>query len=97
MYWNIPSDERETVAITDTEEAATTVYMEVPAVVERLQVIEFSWAGGHPGIDRPQIILESKYGARFEPVQRKDGRIYDDSGFEMSLRKGINVPYTFLF
>jgi len=83
MYWNIPADERETVPITDTEEAASTVYVEVPPVVERLQVIEFSWAGGHPGIDRPQIILESKSGDSFEPVHHKDGRIYDDSGFEM--------------
>jgi hypothetical protein len=48
-----------------------------------MQVAEFKWAGGHPGIDHPQITLEVEQAGEFNPVLRLDGRLYDDSDFEM--------------
>jgi hypothetical protein len=83
MYWNVPEDERKTVAITDTEDTPNTIHLDLPPQIERLQIVEFIWSGGHPGVDRPLIILEKKSGGAFSPVIRPDGRIYDDSDFEM--------------
>jgi hypothetical protein len=83
MYWNVSAEDKQLVRITDTEVAPDTVVQDLPESVQRLEVVELKWAGGHPGIDRPQITLEAWADNQFSDARRLDGRIYDDSGFEM--------------
>ena len=83
MYWTSSPEEQARVELTNTETSPNTILADMPARVERMQVAEFKWAGGHPGIDHPQITLEVEQAGEFNPVLRLDGRLYDDSDFEM--------------
>lgn len=83
MIWSDPENERVPVAPNDTTGSPDQVVKDVLAPVERLELVTFSWKGGHPGIDRPHIVLEVERNGSFVPFTRPGGAIYDDHGFEM--------------
>ena len=83
MYWDIPEEERAPVPLNDSEQEPTAIIVDLPEQVERMQVVDYSWVGGHPGIDRPQIVLETQTMQGFEAYLREDQTIYTDADFEM--------------
>lgn len=85
MYWDRVAlgEDGAWVPFTETEGDPAAVVRDVPATVERLVVVDFAWAGGHPGLDRPSIVLERETGGTFAPVTRPGGAPYTDGGFEM--------------
>lgn len=80
MLWDDPPDTKTPVSPTETEGDPAQILTDVPAQVERMKRVEFVWAGGHPGVDRPRIVLETATGM---PLTKAGGLAYDDSGFEM--------------
>ena len=83
MYWDIPEEERVPVPLNDSEQEPTTVITDLPEQVERMQVTDYSWVGGHPGIDRPEVTLEKENMSGFETFLRADQSVYTDADFEM--------------
>lgn len=83
MWWPSTELERMRIEATETEGDPAAVRVDVPARVERLELVTFAWAGGHPGVDRPRIVLEREENGVFSPVRRPGGDLYDDSMFEM--------------
>ena len=79
MYWDVEPERRRVVPPNETETAPDELRKDVPETVRRMEVVEMTWAGGHPGVDRPHVVLESDAG----PVTRAGGGLYDDAGFEM--------------
>jgi neutral ceramidase len=79
MWWPKSADDEKRVEITETEGDPTEILGDVPQMVERLEIVSFSWRGGHPGLDRPKIVLEAETESGFR-------ELYDDSGFEMLVR-----------
>lgn len=86
MYWPLTESDKTYVGFTETEGDPSEVFEDVPARVERLQVLSLQWAGGHPGVDQPHIVLERETESGFELVQTPGGWPYDDRGFEMFVR-----------
>jgi len=82
MYWDVEPERRTPVEPNETETAPDQIRADVPATVERMHVVELVWAGGHPGVDRPRVVLEDASG----PVRRVGGATYDDAAFEMLVR-----------
>lgn len=84
MYWVDPEEERQRVPFTETEGDPARIVEDVPEQVERLQEVTLAWAGGHPGVDQPIVLLEADPGdGTFAPVKKPGDLIYDDAGFEM--------------
>lgn len=83
MWWPLTADDQKRVEINETAGDPAQVIIDVPERVERLEVVTFSWSGGHPGVDRPRIVLERENNGAFEPVMRSGGLTYDDAMFEM--------------
>ncbi len=86
MYW-VPIDDEEAawVEFTETTGEPTEMFVDVPASdVERGSELEIAWAGGHPGVDQPRIVLEvAQPQGGFAPFMRPGDQPYDDSAFEM--------------
>lgn len=83
MHWEDPPEELIPVPFTDTEGDPAELVLDVPETVERMDLVDFSWRGGHPGLDRPSIVLEREEGGTFAAVERAGGLTYDDRYFEM--------------
>jgi len=88
MFWDktAPHEIIDKVAFTDTEGDPARVVRDVPATVARFDRVDFAWAGGHPGLDQPSIVLEKETAGNFAPVQRPGGAPYMDGSFEMIVR-----------
>lgn len=86
MYWPIAASEKTRVAATETTGDPSEVFEDIPPRVERLQVLSMQWAGGHPGVDQPHVVLERETQGGFELVRTPGGWPYDDRGFEMFVR-----------
>lgn len=84
MFWDREAlgEDDTWVEFTETEGDPAAVIREVPAAVERLEVVDFAWSGGHPGLDRPRIVLERETDGTFAPVRRASGEVYADGQFE---------------
>ncbi len=52
-----------------------------PEEVRRMEAVEFTYEGGHPGVDLPVPTLERREGDEFVPVLFADGAPYDNSYF----------------
>lgn len=83
MFWDVPPERREGVRITDTVGDPAEILTDAPSTVRRMELVRFVWTGGHPGIDRPNVVLEKQDGASWAAVTRPGGVPYDDSQFEM--------------
>lgn len=83
MWWDDPPEMRKRVPPNETAGAPEDIVTEVPETVRRMDVVTFSWKGGHPGVDRPTITLEREVMGQWEPVKRPGGWIYTDGMFEM--------------
>ncbi len=83
MYWDRRDEDASHHPFNDTEGDPAAVVVDTPESVERLDVVYFSWSGGHPGLDQPTIVLEKQVGGSFTPVLRPGGRPYADGMFEM--------------
>jgi neutral ceramidase len=83
MHWEDPPEDRVPVPFNDTEGDPAEVLVEVPAAIERMDIVDFAWRGGHPGLDRPHIVLEVETNGAFAEVRRAGGLLYDDAYFEM--------------
>ncbi len=85
MFWDREAmgEDDAWVPFTETAGDPAEVIRDVPAAVERLEVVDFAWSGGHPGVDRPRIVLEHEVGGSFTPLLRKSGEPYADGEFEM--------------
>jgi neutral ceramidase len=82
MVWDDPPAANKTVAPNETEGAPDEVLIDAGAKVERLDLVTFQWRGGHPGVDRPHVVLEmQQQDGSFAAVKRPGGLLYDDSGF----------------
>lgn len=86
MYWPLLESDRAYVSFTETTGDPAEVFEDVPPRVERLEVLDLVWAGGHPGVDQPHIVLERETASGFELVLTPGGWPYDDRGFEMLVR-----------
>ncbi len=85
MYWPIDPQEEARIPLTESP-APTTVVLEIPETVQRLDEITFGWQGGHPGGDLPHVSLQREDGGSFVPVTLPGGLPYGDSGFRMMVR-----------
>lgn len=85
-WWVGTEEETAWVAFTETTGDPAEVLQDLPATVERLQEVSFVWAGGHPGLDLPHVVLEREGPSGFAPVLRPGDLPYDDSGFETIVR-----------
>ncbi|MFO0727340.1 MAG: neutral/alkaline non-lysosomal ceramidase N-terminal domain-containing protein [Myxococcota bacterium] len=83
LYWDRREEDSSHHPINDTEGDPAAVVADVPETVRRLDVVYFSWSGGHPGVDQPTITLEQKVQDTWTPVLRPGGRPYTDGMFEM--------------
>lgn len=83
MVWNDAEDTKTTVPFTETEGEPNEVLIDVPATVERMQLVDFQWRGGHPGLDQPRISLEKEVNGSFVQVLRPGGLPYEDGAFDM--------------
>ncbi|MBI2379092.1 MAG: neutral/alkaline non-lysosomal ceramidase N-terminal domain-containing protein [Deltaproteobacteria bacterium] len=88
VYWveDHPWESEDTkVKVPPTETAGdpASVITDVPAIVERFDVTRFSWNGGHPGVDRPHIMLEKQDAGEFVQATLPGGVPYDDYPFQM--------------
>ncbi|MEQ8274206.1 MAG: neutral/alkaline non-lysosomal ceramidase N-terminal domain-containing protein [Deltaproteobacteria bacterium] len=83
MYWVDPPEETAWVELTPTSGDPAAFSIDAPAQHERLDELVVEWAGGHPGVDQPVVILERDDGQGFAPVRKPGDRVYDDRGFEM--------------
>jgi hypothetical protein len=81
MVWDDPPADKAPIMPNETEGSPDEVLVDVPQNVERLDLVELAWRGGHPGVDRPHVVLEVESGQMFQPVKRDGGLVYDDSGF----------------
>ncbi|MCA9525114.1 MAG: neutral/alkaline non-lysosomal ceramidase N-terminal domain-containing protein, partial [Myxococcales bacterium] len=62
--------------------AAGTLVMDTPAAAVRGDLLELRWIGGHPGVDRPDVVLQvAGEDGSFTDVVRAGVR-FDDRGFE---------------
>lgn len=83
MVWDDKPEDKTTVPFTETEGDPAELLTDVPGTIERLDIVNFSWRGGHPGLDQPHIALEREENNTFTPVMRPGGAPYEDGGFEM--------------
>ncbi|MBW2699254.1 MAG: neutral/alkaline non-lysosomal ceramidase N-terminal domain-containing protein [Deltaproteobacteria bacterium] len=70
---------------TTTSEEVAEVLSDVPTTVERSQLVDFRWVGGHPGVDLPRMTLEREVSGNFEPVLNLAGTPYSDDGHSTML------------
>jgi hypothetical protein len=81
MVWDDPPQDEASVVPNESEGPADDILADVPATVERLDIVEFSWRGGFPGVDRPHVVLEVQATQGFAPFTRPGGLVYDDQSF----------------
>ena len=62
-----------------------TLFDEPDGSMRRGQLVEFSWEGGHPGVDLPKVGLERLNDASWAAVLGGAGEILGDGGFESLL------------
>ncbi|MCG3173962.1 MAG: hypothetical protein GMKNLPBB_02179 [Myxococcota bacterium] len=77
--------DQKTVAPTKGSVPAGQVAADMKDSIERLELAEFSWSGGHPGVDLPIVRLERKDGAGFVEHTRKGGLPAIGWGFDSVL------------
>ena len=78
----------DTLPPTKTESADIKKIVEdMPDKYFRLNLNNFKWIGGHPGVDLPHIILQKKdNNGNFKDFYLKGNYLYDDYGYEMILK-----------
>jgi neutral/alkaline ceramidase-like enzyme len=86
MVWSDPDSEKASVPPNESEGSPSDVITDVPEQIERLDLVTFAWRGGHPGVDRPHVVLEARQNdGTFAPVKRPGGLVYDDYGFNLMM------------
>ncbi|MBZ0271224.1 hypothetical protein K8I61_04260 [bacterium] len=74
-------------------ESAGDVLAPPAASYRRFETVEFSWAGGFTGADRPRVTFEAQAGGEFEPVRLANGRIMADGDMTTILRYEASPDY----
>jgi len=61
------------------------VTQQPPAIYKPIEQMTFTFLGGDPGVDRPEVVLQKKNGEDFEDVVSAAGRRYDDEYYNIQM------------
>ena len=85
MFWTDLVDDE--IPPTPGREAPGEFVTVIPEQFTRGELVTLEWAGGHPGVDQPRIILERQNRAgAYETALRPSGLPYNNHGYESVLR-----------